>query len=60
MLQGVLVGGGDGTVTSFDGQFRDVAQAQLRGAVVAMSFRYEPLLHASNVMLLCIILLHLQ
>jgi hypothetical protein len=40
--QGVLVGGGDGTVTSFDGQFRDVAQAQLRGAVVAMSFRYKP------------------
>eukprot|EP00953_Heterococcus_sp_UTEX-ZZ885_P018159 10142-Heterococcus_DN1.PRE.3 len=40
--EGVLVGGGDGTVTSFDGQFRDVAQAQLRGAVVAMSFRYDP------------------
>ncbi|CAM9394301.1 unnamed protein product, partial [Discosporangium mesarthrocarpum] len=36
--EGVVVGGGDGTVTLFDRRSRDFAQAGLRGGVVAMSF----------------------
>jgi WD40 repeat protein len=35
---GVFAGGGDGTVTSFDERLHDSAQAQLDGAVVALSF----------------------
>eukprot|EP00611_Tribonema_gayanum_P032523 TRINITY_DN9777_c0_g1_i1.p1 TRINITY_DN9777_c0_g1~~TRINITY_DN9777_c0_g1_i1.p1 ORF type:complete len:614 (+),score=249.53 TRINITY_DN9777_c0_g1_i1:165-2006(+) len=35
---GIIVGGGDGTVTVFDAQLRDVAQTTLQGAVVALSF----------------------
>jgi WD40 repeat protein len=35
---GLVVGGGDGTVTTFDSNLHDLCQAQLDGAVVAMSF----------------------
>ncbi|CAM9768810.1 unnamed protein product [Chrysoparadoxa australica] len=35
---GVLVGGGDGTITMFDERMRDVAQGSVSGAVVALSF----------------------
>jgi len=34
---GILTGGGDGTVTLFDQNLRDVAQAQLGGPVVALA-----------------------
>ncbi|KAH8074385.1 WD repeat-containing protein [Aureococcus anophagefferens] len=35
---GLVTGGGDGTVTAFDAKLHDVAQVQLPGAVVALSF----------------------
>jgi WD40 repeat protein len=35
---GLIIGGGDGTVTTFDSGLHDLCQAQLDGAVVAMSF----------------------
>ena len=36
--EGLIIGGGDGTVTTFDSNLHDLCQAQLDGAVVAMSF----------------------
>lgn len=35
---GVLTGGGDGTITAFDSSMHDVAQVELPGAVVSLSF----------------------
>ena len=35
---GIIVGGGDGTVTTFDADMNDVAMATLNGAVKALSF----------------------
>ena len=36
--EGVVCGGGDGTITTFDSNNTDIQQCQLDGAVVAMSF----------------------
>ena len=36
--EGVICGGGDGTITTFDSTYNDIQQCQLDGPIVAMSF----------------------